>query len=147
MAITIPRAARSDYELARAYLARDPAQRRLFERLDRSARHFHLALDSRGDDRFDPNSDTITWDPHSALRTTRGGTQSPALGLAHEVAHAVESPARESALSARALGKYDNAEERRVIRGSERQAARALGESVRFDHRGTLYRVATPVSR
>jgi hypothetical protein len=147
MAILIPPRARSDFELARAYLIRDAAERRLFERLENSARTFHLTLDRRGDDRFDPATDTIAWDPYSALRTTRGGRQSPALGLAHEIAHAVESPRRQDELSSRALARYDNAEEARVIRGYERHTARVLGENVRYDHRGTLYRVATPVSR
>jgi hypothetical protein len=145
--ISIPAAARSDYALARTYLCRDRVERRLFERLERSPRHFHLKIDRRNDDRFDPNSNTISWDPYSALRTTNGGAQSPALGLGHEIAHAVEAPAREARLSARALPRYDDAEERRVIRGSERHAAETLGEAVRYDHRGDTYRVATPVSR
>ena len=147
MAIVVPARARADYELARAYLLRDGAERRLFERLESSARTFRLKVDSRGDDHFDPATGTIAWDPYSALRTTRGGTQSPALGLGHEIAHAVESPRVQAGLSALVRPGYDNAEEARVIRGSERHAARMLGESVRFDHRGTLYRVATPVSR
>ncbi len=42
---------------------------------------------------------------------------------------------------------YDNREERRVVTGSERHAARALGESVRHDHDGTTYRVASPLAR
>ena len=147
MAISIPPAARSDFLLAREYLSRDAVERRLFERLDRSARHFHLTINNRGDDHFDANSNTIAWDPYSALRTTRGATQSPALGLGHEVAHALEAPSREASLQSRSLPHYDNAEERRVIRGSERHAARTLGEGVRYDHRGTPYRVLTPVSR
>ncbi len=145
--ISIPASARSNYDLARAYLSRDPSQRHLFERIDRSARHFHLTINRRNDDHFDPNSNTIAWDPYSALRTTRGGTQSPALGLGHELAHAAEPPNREASLAARALPRYDDVEERRVIRGSEAHAARTLGEGVRFDHRGSAYRVATPVSR
>lgn len=139
--------ARPDYDLARAYVTRDPRERRLFARFESSHRAFRIALNSRGDDHFDPATGTVAWDPYSALRTTRGGRQSPALGLAHEIAHAVEDPQREARLSARADARYDDAEEARVIRGSERHAARALGESVRFDHRGTLYRVRTPVSR
>jgi hypothetical protein len=147
MAIVVPARARADFELARAYLIRDGAERRLFERLDSSARTFRLAIDRRGDDHFDPDTDTIAWDPYSALRTTRGGRQSPALGLGHEIAHAVESPRVQAELSARVRARYDNAEEARVIKGSEHHAARTLGENVRFDHRGTLYRVRTPVSR
>ncbi len=143
----VPSRARSDYELAKAYLIRDAAERRLFGRLESSPRTFHLTIDRRADDHFDPSTDTIAWDPYSALRTTRGGRQSPALGLAHEMAHAIESPRREAELSALTRAGYDNDEEARVIRGSERHAARVLGEGVRFDHRGNLYRVRTPVSR
>src|SRR5579884_3387122 len=127
--ISVPAAARSDYLLARAYLCRDSEERRLFERLEHSSRRFHLAINHRDDDHFDPNTNTIAWDPYSALRTTQGGTQSPALGLGHEIAHAVEAPASEARLSARSLPRYDDAEERRVIRGSERHAARTLGEA------------------
>lgn len=147
MAIVVPARARADFALAKAYLIRDGGERRLFDRLESSARTFRLTIDGRGDDHFDPDTGTIAWDPYSALRTTRGGRQSPALGLAHEIAHAVESPRVEAELSARIRARYDNAEEARVIEGSERHAARVLGENVRFDHRGELYRVRTPVSR
>lgn len=133
--------------LARTYLSRDVTQRRLFRRLDESTRHFRLSINNRNDDHFDPRTNTIAWDPYSALRTTRGGTQSPALGLGHEIAHAVEAPSREAVLARHTLARYDDAEERRVIRGSERHAAHTLGEAIRYDHRGTTYRVATPVSR
>ena len=119
----------------------------LFARLQHSHRSFELSINRRGDDHFDPNTNTIAWDPYSALRTTHGGRQSPALGLAHELAHAAERPDREDALSAQAVNRYDTAEERRVICGPERHAARRLGEAVRYDHRGSIYRVATPVSR
>lgn len=147
MSITIPACARADYTLAHEYLCRDAEERRIFYRLDRSTVRYRLDVNDRNDDHFDPSSHTIAWDPHSALRTTRGGSQSPALGLGHEAAHAVEAPRREAQLAARAVPKYDTAEERRVICGSERHAARTLGESIRYDHAGTTYRVATPVSR
>ena len=145
--ISVPRAARADYDLAKAYLCRAPVERKIFEKLHASHRHFRLTINKRNDDHFDPNTNTIAWDPYSALRTTRGGTQSPALGLGHELDHAVESPTREDSLSSQPVRKYDSMEERRVIRGSERLAARTLGEASRFDHRGNCYRVATPVSR
>ena len=147
MSIVLPARAQADYNLAKAYLRRDSTERRLFVSLESSRRRFRLSINHRGDDHFDPATNTIAWDPYSALRTTRGGMQSPALGLGHEVAHAVEAPAREASLSDRVRPGYDNAEEARVIRGSERHAARTLGEAVRFDHRGNLYRVHTPVSR
>ena len=147
MPVLISARARTDYDLARTYLTRDPSERALFARFESSRRTFRLTTNNRGDDHFDPATRTVAWDPYSALRTTRGGTQTPALGLAHEIAHAIENPAREATLSARTDARYDDAEEARVIRGCERHAARALGEGVRFDHHGTLYRVRTPVSR
>ena len=147
MAITIPRSLRSDYELAKSYLCRDARERKIFAKVELSPRHFQLTRDRHGNDRFDPNGNVIHWDPYSALRTTRGGTQTPALGLAHELDHAAEAPALEERLAEKPVTRYDTLEERRVIRGSEHHAARTLGESIRFDHRGSCYRVATPVSR
>src|SRR5438874_10736061 len=129
MSIVLPARAQADYNLAKAYLRRDSTERRLFVSLESSRRRFRLSINHRGDDHFDSATDTIAWDPYSALRTTRGGRQSPAIGLGHEIAHAIESPAREAILSDRLRPCYDNAEEARVIRGSERHAARTLGEA------------------
>jgi flagellar biosynthesis protein FliQ len=39
-------------------------------------------------DHYDPGAHTIYWDPTAAMRTRGGETLSPALGLAHELAHA-----------------------------------------------------------
>ena len=145
--LSVPASAKSDVDAAFSYLSGDSVERSLIDRVERGSRTYRLAIVHDGNDRFDPNSDTIYWDPHSALRTTSGGTQSPALGLAHELDHAAESPSREDRLANARVARYDNLEERRVIRGSERHAARTLGEAVRYDHGGTVYRVATPVSR
>jgi hypothetical protein len=144
----VPRAAERDYERAKSYLCADRDERRLFESIEHMRdRTFTLRINRRNDDHFDPNDDTITWDPYSALRTTTGGRQSPALGLGHEIDHAVESPAREARLSREIDPRYDTREERRVIRGTEARAARRLGEAVRGDHDGRCYRVRSPISR
>lgn len=146
--LCVPRSSERDYELAKAYLCRDAGERSIFHRLEHAgSRHFRLQCNARDDDRFDPNDDVISWDPRSALRTTNGGRQSPALGLGHEAAHAIEAPRVESALADRVDRRYDTAEERRVVTQSERHAANTLGESVRTDHAGSCYRVKTPVSR
>ncbi len=147
--LAVPASAESAYELAKAYLSRDRVERHLFHRLEheRDGRHFRLTTNHRNDDHFDPSDNTIAWDPYSALRTTRGGRQSPALGLGHEIDHAIESAARAERLRDRSDTRYDTADERRVIRGSETHAARTLGEAVRHDHAGSAYHVATPVSR
>jgi hypothetical protein len=144
--LTLPRDAAHLYAQAKRYLSRDPGERSLFARLEHGdGRRYRLTLNRRNDDHFEPQTNTIAWDPYSALRTTGGGRQSPALGLGHEVAHAVEPRAIEDRLSHHRVAHYDNAEERRVIRGPECRAARTLGESTRTDHDGTCYRVSSPV--
>lgn len=146
--LAVPAFAERDYLAAKAYVSRDSGERRLFARIEHDrTRRFTLRTDCGDDDYFDPNTNTIAWDPHSALRTTRGGRQSPALGLAHEIDHAVEAPRAYDRLSDRIDLRYDTAEERRVIRGSERRAARTLHEGVRCDHSGSCYRVAAPAAR
>jgi hypothetical protein len=145
--LRIPLPAQRAIDEAFAYLARDPVVRSVIERLERSRVGHRIAIDHRHDDSYLPWSHTIRWDPTSALRTTDGGRQSPALGLAHELDHAVESERSFDRLQAITITRYDTAEERRVIAGSERHAARTLHESARRDHDGVSYRVAGPTKR
>jgi len=145
-ALAVPVRARADFDRAVSYLSRDSVERDLFDRLEHGSQAFRLVTNARSDDSYDPNTHTIHWDPHSALRTTCGETQSPALGLGHEVDHAVHDAAAGNALADRPDPRFDTAEERRVITGSERHAARTLGEGVRHDHRGSCYRVASPTA-
>lgn len=144
LAVAAP--ARRNFEVAVDYLERDPVERALFRRLERGPQRVTLTTNSRDADYYDPVTRTIHWDPHSALRTTSGGRQSPALGLGHEVDHAAHDGPREWQRANTADRAYDTAEERRVIEGSERHAARTLGEAVRHDHGGTCYRVAAPAA-
>lgn len=147
--LDVPRDGEQQYEEAKSYLDRDLVERRLFQRLEHpgDGRHYILQINSRNEDYFDPRSNTIGWDPYSALRTTLGGGQSPALGLGHEVDHAVENRSKAARLMNHFDPRYDNAEERRVILGSETEAARTLGEDTRRDHGGSVYRVNSPVLR
>ncbi|HET7813221.1 MAG TPA: hypothetical protein VFL13_02480 [Candidatus Baltobacteraceae bacterium] len=145
--LDIPAAMRADYSLAAAYLSRDRTAAGVLHAIRTTHRAIHLRTALHGNDRFDSMTNTVYWDPYSALRTTQGGRQSPALGLVHELAHAALQPRREASLDSQSVAKYDTMEERRVIRGVERASARTLGESMRTDHRGSVYRVATPVSR
>ena len=97
-------------------------------------------------DNFEPNSNLINWDPNSALQCTDGGTQSPALGLGHEMAHA-DAPWYSKYIGWVPWPSYDNLEERRVIQGPETNAAYTLGEGIRKNHYGTTYWVPTPTAR
>ena len=144
--LVIPLSGQRHVDAAFAYLARDPAARSLIERAERSRTPHRLRIDHHGGDAYLPGSHTIVWDPHSAMRVGNG-RQSPALGLAHELDHALANPRRFERLVACKQPGYDNAEERRVITGLERHAARTLHEGLRTDHRGTLYKVAAATMR
>lgn len=144
--LAVAASARADFDRAVAYLRRDPVERSLIDRLEHGAQRVTLTANRHDRDDYDPNTREIHWDPHSALRTRDGGAQSPALGLGHEIDHAVHDGPREWLRSGTFDPHFDNAEERRVIRGSERHAAYTLGEAVRHDHGGSTYRVDSPVA-
>jgi hypothetical protein len=144
--LAVAASARRDFDQAVAYLSRDPVERSLFERLEHGAQRVTLTTNRHDADYFDPSTHAIHWDPHSALQTAGGGHQSPALGLGHEVDHAVHDGPREWQRAQTPDARFDTAEERRVITGSERHAAHTLGESVRTDHTGSTYRVNSPTA-
>jgi hypothetical protein len=146
-ALSFSASARSNVEAAFGYLRRDDVERGLIDHLLNSSVHRRLAINHHDDDSYDPNTHTIHWDPHSALLTTTGGRQSPALGLGHEIDHAVENAWTADHLQNVLDPSYDTLEERRVIMGSEQHAARTLHESIRYDHSGSCYHVPSPISR
>jgi len=142
----VDRSIDADFRKAEAYLRGDSIMRKTFDDLERGPRIYYVTGNARNDDHYGALSDVVTWDPHSALRTSGGGRQSPALGLGHELAHADEPAATRHRLAGTYDARYDTKEERRVIDGAEAHAARSLGESVRRDHLGDVYRVASPTA-
>jgi antirestriction protein ArdC len=144
--LAVPLSGQRHVDAAFAYLARDPAARAVIERAERCRTPHRIVIDHHGRDAYRPSARAIVWDPHSAMRVGNG-RQSPALGLVHELAHALARPQAFDRLVNREVPRYDNAEERRVIAGAERHAARTLHEAVRHDHRGTLYRVRDATMR
>jgi hypothetical protein len=144
--LAVASSARHDFDRATQYLSADRGERALIGRLEHGTERVTLTTNARNQDYFDPATHTIHWDPHSALRTDAGGRQSPALGLGHEIDHAVHDGPREWLRAQTPDARYDTAEERRVICGSERHAAHTLGEGTRTDHGGATYRVASPVA-
>ncbi len=136
----------SDYQQAVSYLKGDAGMAKIIHNLETSSTTYKVNLNNNHDDSYIPSKKTINWDPNSALRTPNGGTQSPALGLGHEMAHA-DAPWYSGILGLISWPGYDNLEERRVIVGSETSAANTLGEDTRTSHGGTTYRVPTPTSR
>ena len=131
-----------DVAAANHYLSRSK-EMRLVQKAFKSG-HFHLEIIHDGNDRYDPATRTVYWDPHSALETTEGGHQTPALGLGHEEAHATGNRHDNAVLSGTPDARYDTKEERRVILNYENPAARELGESTRSNHGGVPYNVDCP---
>jgi len=137
-----------DYQTAVSYLNRDPGMVQIIQDLNASPTIFTVVPNSINNDSYNPTTHTINWDPHSALRCTSGGRQSPALGLGHEMAHG-DAGWWDRLVGGMTVGagNYDNWEEWRVIAGPETSAANTLGEDTRTDHRGTPYPVGGPTQR
>jgi hypothetical protein len=119
------------------YLEQTKLGKQVIQQAEKNHATIHIIRD--GNDRALGNE--VWWDPNSALTTTKGGVQSPALGLVHELAHTEANPKT----PIRDLNNnYDNTEERRVITQIETPIARQLGEGTRTDHRGGLLEVKDP---
>ena len=145
--LSFPKAAQHDVDAAFTYLSRDSVARSLIDRIEHARTPHRIVIDRADNDGYDPYTHTIRWDPHSAIVTTEGGSQSPALGLIHELDHAVQPLRNAIRLQNQYDPAYDSAEERRVIIGTEAHAARTLHEARRYDHDGLCYRVPSPVLR
>ncbi|GAC1529547.1 MAG: hypothetical protein NVS2B8_17250 [Vulcanimicrobiaceae bacterium] len=144
--LLVDRSIDREFRAAEAYLRADTVMAQTFDDLERAPEATYVLGNRRSDDHFDFAARAVTWDPHSALRTTEGGRQSPALGLGHELVHADEDAIVRERLASKYDPAYDNREERRVIRGAEAHAARTLGEGTRHDHSGTLAHVDSPTA-
>lgn len=137
------------YEMAKAYLMSAPSTRSVFKTLEDSAQTYYVNVypDTNPADAVSHNhqaGNQVYWYCHFALRCSNGtSTQSPALGLFHELAHLV-GPRSNPVLPDR---QYNDNEERRVITGPEARAAKELGEDRRNDHMGTYFFVIHPFDR
>lgn len=142
---------RGDYRKAINYLSRDPAMKRIIDRLNKSPIPYTISINSEDDDGYDEDTMTLDWDPHSALclkdndRNPTGASQSPALGLGHELDHMANMP--RGVWYKRHTRPYGTPEEQRVIEGSEAAAAASLNEGTRHNHYGKPTRVTSPTRR
>ena len=131
---------KADYGKAVDYLRKSPTMKGVVDKFENGS--MPLVFISDGNDRVEGGK--LYWDPHSAMETTSGGDQSPALGLGHEMTHATGNWFGVLIRSMTSDPHYDNMEERRVIEKFETPAARELGEGTRTDHRGDPFWVASP---
>lgn len=137
------RGERKNYSKAIAYVSRDAGLAGIIGGLQGSATTYTVEIIHNGNDRFDPNTNTVYWDPKSSLAVENqagnltGDTQTPALGLAHELDHAAAKD--QGILAPKPDAQYGTTEEKRVITGSETQAAGTQGEPTRQNHGGAAY--------
>jgi hypothetical protein len=123
------------YLTAIPYLQQDPGMAFIIQDLQNSSTVYTINFNNLNDDSFNPLTNVINWDPNSGCTSSTGGTQSPALGLGHELAHAQHPELGNFLANITVLaGNYDNWEEWRVIWGAETDAAHTLGEPTRPDH-------------
>ena len=145
--IQVPPGAQADYNAAKSYISGTPEGKKLFDKIEKCPKKYTLTTNGKHDDHYDPKAKNVAWDPKSALGTTGGGTQTPALGLAHEIDHALANPFLSWFRQIIPAGPYDNQEEKRVICNSETKIANKLGEGTRQDHGGRPYHVPSPTAR
>ena len=94
---------------------------------------------------------TVFWVPRKALQTSDGGKQSPATALEHKMDHALGDLTASEHNNYRKRKElydvqYDNAKEKKVIEGREAETAKSNNESIRKDHKGTLFMTESPIS-
>jgi RHS repeat-associated protein len=142
---------RGEYQKAVAYISRDPGMAAIIKRLTDSPIPYTVRINYDNEVRFDEDTNSIDWDPTSALclkdnnRNPTGESQSPAMGLGHEMDH-MANQVRGVHYKTRKKP-WGTPEEQRVIQGSETALAKALGEGVRTNHFGQTVKVSGSTKR
>lgn len=144
----------AQYKAAIAYLKNAPGMAYIINKLEKSETTYVVKFNNDNDDSYNRTIKTVTWDPTSALAATdslgnmTGETQSPALGLGHELTHAKGDDSGTMETNAKGSdAQYQTKEERRAIDPIETNAAKKLGEGTRDNHYGRVYRTKNPTSR
>jgi RHS repeat-associated protein len=135
------------------YLRQDPAQRKIIDRLDRPDIKVRIDLfkGKVSGAVFDPKL-AVRWNPNSAIKSVGSGTRlSPAMVLGHELDHIYQGvlhPQTYANDRIKGDGQFENAEERRVITGSEASMLSTFfHEGPRSDYKIQPYEVSNPFER
>jgi hypothetical protein len=131
-------------DLALSYLDRSPEANAIIQQAVDA--HVIIKIVHNSVNEYDPDTNTITWDPGSALTIkTSGigsvGVRSSAVILLHEAAHATDPDVRNNLLIPDP--QYGNAAERYAA-GKENLVSSYLGEPQRFNHDGQYLRESNP---
>lgn len=125
------------------YLSKSPTALNLVQTL---VEHKKTVTIVQGNDLADfyytPSDNELTYNPNSAL-LTEFGTQTPSVGLIHELGHTeldFNSPVKAFFLNLIPSKKYSTQEEKKIITGLETKVIEELGEKgKRENHSGTMY--------
>ncbi len=115
----------------------------LFAKLQASSKTIYIT-ETIGGSAFNYKENTIKWNPHMAIGTLNDKILTPTVVLNHEADHAlsyITNPDEHIKRTDASDEQYKDAEEKRVIEGSEQRTALALGliekgEVTRNDHFG-----------
>lgn len=141
---------RDDLNEAIVYLSTSKAGRDLIQQMQDEPWPLKVTIDDVAHDGYQPGTDMIVWNPNFAIRDRTGATQSPTLGLAHEIGHAIswrQHPGLDFLIGCIPVPPFENGDEWAVISYVESPIARELGEDVRRDYVGRNYWVPGPTSR
>jgi len=140
--------ARADVLEALAYLSSDKESAQMIDKfVNRSGATEIVVSETDYNPRWDPDTDTLYWNPTMAIITENGGLMSPAMTLGHEIAHVID-PVAQSFIGDIPMWDYDYYAEYRAISSWERPAAIRLGEGVRYEHRiSDYYYVSCPTCK
>lgn len=139
------RKAKFYYKKAKKYLSKSPYAAALFKRLEGHEETVTIVIEkytqsTEYDWDKDTQEKTITWDAFSGYEVEEGKVQSAAIGLLHEVGHAVQhldDPKKflkEADEKQSPMGKWFVREEWRNIVHVETRIAKLLGEHTRKDY-------------
>jgi RHS repeat-associated protein len=138
---------KAEFQRAVTYLQKHGASK-MIDDLQNRSEEITLVEGSGGNAVYHSDKRSIEWNPHAgAWATGKGGKRSPANKLSHEADHAMADLTEHDNYLKRKEDKTDNkavwknAEEKRVILGSEKDLADKTGEGVRKSHWSDNYRV------
>ena len=129
----------AQFEKAIAYLKTSPAGKDLIEKLESTDVVITVMFISNDKNRYNPTDNTVYFNPNCGLVLKFGSTQSPALVLAHEFAHAIVDI--EGISFDYSVDYFE--EEAYVISNYETPIARQLGEPVRDNYHDVVSTIFT----
>jgi hypothetical protein len=98
---------------------------------------FRVTKDNDRDDRYESDTNTIHWNPHTAARDSRNGARAdPGTAALHEETHWANRGGVGDTLSSIPSKAYSDYNERAVIEGSEARMADIEGHAKRHSHHG-----------